>query len=391
MRTWLAVAMLVMKASAGERVDETPQARLTAIEAAQRAARVQLSESYRAVERTEEAQKPALDRFLVEHERNMTAALALAREYPADPVAFAALRFVVRENGRGPGPDSARALAMMLERGDAVRPGQGSYLAVVALLLFQYPDAETLLRRVLADNPHRDDRAAACYWLARHLQEQARMVRKLRGNPEEMKMYERYTAAAPIARFVREKDPDTLEHEALALLKRAVAEFGNVRLEGARRGLGDQVSGELFALRSLNVGQHAPEISGADHEGKRFTLGEFRGKVVVLTFSGNWCGPCVGMYPQERELVARYKDRPFALVSVSTDSEVKTLGDAIRKGEITWRCWWDGGTDGPITTRWGVTFFPSIFVLDRDGVIRFKGLRGDELERAVASLLDERP
>jgi hypothetical protein len=137
MRTWLAVAMLVMNASPSGRVDEIPQARLDAIEAAQRAARVQLSESYRAVPRTEDAQKPALELFLVEHERNMTAALALAREYPADPVAFAALRFVVRQNGRGPGPASATALAMMLDRGDAVRPRQGSYLSSVGLLLFQ--------------------------------------------------------------------------------------------------------------------------------------------------------------------------------------------------------------------------------------------------------------
>jgi hypothetical protein len=67
------------------------------------------------------------------------------------------------------------------------------------------------------------------------------------------------------------------------------------------------------------------------------------------------------------------------------------LSDAIRKGEITWRCWWDGGIEGPITSRWGVTSFPNIFVLDRNGVIRFKGLRGDELDRAVANLLDERP
>jgi len=44
---------------------------------------------------------------------------------------------------------------------------------------------------------------------------------------------------------------------------------------------------------------------------------------------------------------------------------------------------------GPITTRWGVRLFPSIFVLDRTGVIRFKDVRGDELDRAVTSLLDE--
>jgi peroxiredoxin len=164
-----------------------------------------------------------------------------------------------------------------------------------------------------------------------------------------------------------------------------------VREEGETHDLGTIVSGELFARRSLAVGQEVPEVEGADHEGKAFKLSDFRGKVVVLTFSGNWCGPCVAMYPQERALVAKLKDKPFALVSVSTDADVETLRKSIASGEITWRCWWDGGTAGPITTRWGISSFPSIFVLDKAGVIRFKDVRGDDLEKAVASLLGEVP
>ncbi len=95
------------------------------------------------------------------------------------------------------------------------------------------------------------------------------------------------------------------------------------------------------------------------------------------------------MYPQERELAARHARQPFALVSVNTDPSVDSLRQSIARGEITWRCWWDGGMTGPITTRWGILSFPSIFVLDRAGVIRFKDVRGDELDRAVTSLLDE--
>jgi thiol-disulfide isomerase/thioredoxin len=110
---------------------------------------------------------------------------------------------------------------------------------------------------------------------------------------------------------------------------------------------------------------------------------------VVMTFSGNWCPPCVGMYPRERELVAKLKDKPFALVSVSTDADVETLKKSIASAEIAWRCWWDGGTAGPITTRWGISSFPAIFVLDKAGVIRFRDLRGDDLEKAVMLLLDE--
>ncbi|MGD0044057.1 MAG: TlpA family protein disulfide reductase, partial [Isosphaeraceae bacterium] len=91
---------------------------------------------------------------------------------------------------------------------------------------------------------------------------------------------------------------------------------------------------------------------------------------------------------QQRELVARHARKPFALVSVDTDASLDTLRQSIARGEITWRCWWDGGMTGPITTRWGIRLFPSIFVLDRAGVIRFQDLRGDDLDRAVTSLLD---
>ena len=258
----------------------------------------------------------------------------------------------------------------------------------MALRLWQYPDAETVLRGVLTKNPNRDDRAAACYWLARYLQEQSRLVRRLREKPGDKKYFDDHKVAAPVDSLVREKDMDALDREATTLLERAVAEFGDVRPTDYKRTIAEFVIGELFAAQNLNIGQPAPDIAGADHEGKTFKLSDHRGKVVVLTFSGNWCGPCVQMYPEERSFLVKLKDQPFAVVSVSTDAEVKTLKEAIASGQITWRCWWDGGTDGPITTRWGVTSFPAIFVLDRQGLIRFKNVRSDDLERAVSTLLD---
>jgi thiol-disulfide isomerase/thioredoxin len=145
----------------------------------------------------------------------------------------------------------------------------------------------------------------------------------------------------------------------------------------------------LFEIRALAVGKVAPDVEGEDADGRRFKLSDYRGKVVVLTFSGNWCGPCRGMYPQERELVTRFKDRPFALLSINTDPERETLLESIRSGEITWRCWWDGGQNGPITSRWNVLSFPSIFVIDANGVIRERGTRGKDLDQTVERLVAE--
>ena len=144
-----------------------------------------------------------------------------------------------------------------------------------------------------------------------------------------MKDYEKYTAAQPIAQFVAEHDPDALEKASEALFERVVADFGDVKASDDTRTLGVIARGELFARRNLKVGQDRAEIEGMDHEGKGFTLRDYRGKVVVLSFSGNWCGPCRGMYPQDRALVANLKDKPFALVSVNTDKDSATLQQSI--------------------------------------------------------------
>jgi peroxiredoxin len=293
---------------------------------------------------------------------------------------------VIKTARAGPGDESYRAMALLR---DHVRdPGMGAVCGQIFYFV-HVPEAEWLLRSVLEQHPNRNDRGQACHTLALYLQLQAKMVRRVRAKPETIEEYVHERHKVATERLVKTADPEALDHQALGLLERVIAEFGDVQNWFDERPLGVIAQGELFELRNLSVGKVAPDIIGHDHEGKPFRLSDYRGKVVVLTFSGNWCGPCVGMYPQERELVAKLKDRPFALLSVNTDPDIATLKKSIASGEITWRSWWDGGTTGPITTRWGILSFPSIFVIDRAGVIRFKNPRGADLDQAVATLVDE--
>ena len=95
------------------------------------------------------------------------------------------------------------------------------------------------------------------------------------------------------------------------------------------------------------------------------------------------------MYPHERSLVARMKDKPFALLGVNSDPK-KTLAEVLKKENMTWRSWWDGGNpSGPIATKWNVHSWPTIYVLDTKGVIRFKGPREKQLDDAVDKLMAE--
>jgi peroxiredoxin len=93
------------------------------------------------------------------------------------------------------------------------------------------------------------------------------------------------------------------------------------------------------------------------------------------------------MYPHERSLVERLKDKPFALIGVNSDPRDK-VKDAMQREKISWRSFWDGGnTNGPIATRWNVRAWPTIYVLDQEGVIRYKNVRGEAMDKAVDELL----
>ena len=96
------------------------------------------------------------------------------------------------------------------------------------------------------------------------------------------------------------------------------------------------------------------------------------------------------MYPHERSLVKRLADKPFVLVGVNSDKDKDELKKAMEKENITWRSFWDGGsTNGPIAKKWNVHGWPTIYVLDDKGIIRYKNVRGAAMDKAVDTLLGE--
>lgn len=95
------------------------------------------------------------------------------------------------------------------------------------------------------------------------------------------------------------------------------------------------------------------------------------------------------MYPHERSLVKKLAKEPFVIIGVNSDSKER-LKKAKAKNGITWRSFWDGGnTRGPIATKWGVSGWPTIYVIDAKGVIRYKNVRGKSMDEAIEKLLAE--
>ena len=94
------------------------------------------------------------------------------------------------------------------------------------------------------------------------------------------------------------------------------------------------------------------------------------------------------MYPHERSLVKRLKDKPFALLGVNSDRDREKIKEICKEKNISWRSFWNGGgTGGPISTAWNVRGWPTIYVMDEKGVIRYKNVRGEAMDKAVDALL----
>jgi peroxiredoxin len=310
--------------------------------------------------------------------------LEIARKSPGDAAAVDALGWLVSSNFTPPESETA---ADILIRDHMASERLNSVCRQLMTTMNPAPTsaAERLLRAAAEKAASAEARGLACMKIANRFRTRAEAIRRMRGpDPDpfmELDALARSGGRGPVKH--PDEVPDALTREAERYYDRVVQQYRNI--EGGK--LAGDAARALFQLRDLAVGKPAPEVEGTDVDGKPLRLSDYRGRVVVLTFSGNWCGPCRAMYPDERALVERMKGRPFAMVSVNTDENKQALKDSIASGEITWRCWWEGGEKRPNCKRWRVNAFPSVFVIDADGIIRASDVRGKALDEAVDAVM----
>jgi len=247
--------------------------------------------------------------------------------HPGDKEVAPALRMVVRRAAAGPSNHSERALKRLVR--DFPDDPQASEIIPRVANYVHWPISETYLKTVLERNSRVENQAAACFWLGDYHAYKARHVRKLKSDADYRKVMEESRGVESVRNLIASTDPQKSEDEAIRYFEMTAERFGDSKYDGDMT-FAEETGGRIYAIRHLIVGKVAPDINGKDFEGKPFSLYEHRGKVVLLTFSGNWCGPCVAMYPHERDIVKRYAGRPFVALSVNTDDDVATLAQVDR-------------------------------------------------------------
>ena len=204
----------------------------------------------------------------------------IVREAPRDATALEALAWLI-DDSKSP-QDRDQALAA-IARDHRESP---DLAPLCAKLGANQQIGTELLELIASSNPDRKVRGAALYAVAGHRLESARAARKMRGPPDDqVEGYKRWLGHDRAAELSK-TDPAALEEDAQRTLDRVVREFGDVPWRDGT--LGARADADLRELRDLTVGKEAPEIAGEDLDGVSFRLSDYRGKVVLLDFWGNW-------------------------------------------------------------------------------------------------------
>jgi len=149
----------------------------------------------------------------------------------------------------------------------------------------------------------------------------------------------------------------------------------------------------VFRFISLNkeikVGDYFADFAQPDQQQNMVKLSDLKGKVILLEFWGSWCGPCRKAHPKLVEIYNDFKNKGFEIFGVGAEVNREQWINAIEKDGLTWTNVTDfKGDKNEAALIYGVSQYPTNFLIDRNGVIIAKDIKGDSLRNKLKELLD---
>jgi len=150
---------------------------------------------------------------------------------------------------------------------------------------------------------------------------------------------------------------------------------------------GDIISERIKKKRQVVVGMKAIDFSMKDTYDNIVNLSYFNGKYVLLDFWASWCGPCREEHPNLISIYENYKNKDFTILSVSIDTDKEKWIKAIDKDKLTWTQVSDlSGNKGEVYLKYGITSIPANFLIDPNGLVIAKDLKGDALKSELSKI-----
>jgi peroxiredoxin len=146
---------------------------------------------------------------------------------------------------------------------------------------------------------------------------------------------------------------------------------------------------ERTTMRTAQIGQQANAFEAADFTTKQtVSLERLKGKYVLLDFWMTSCGPCIQEFPQLKELYTKTDREKFEIIGIAAHSTPANVKRTIDLHEITWSQILSDETN-QLIEKYGISGYPSTFLIDPQGVIIAKDLRGKELEEKILNLIEK--
>jgi peroxiredoxin len=156
-------------------------------------------------------------------------------------------------------------------------------------------------------------------------------------------------------------------------------------------GEGKSIGMQLSVSKTTAIGVVAPDFTQNDPDGKPVSLSDFRGKYLLVDFWASWCGPCRKENPHVVNAYNQYKDKNFEILGVSLDNPggKQNWLNAIQKDGLTWPQVSDlKGWQNAVALQYNVQSIPHNFLLDPQGVIIAKNLRGEKLTAKLKEIFE---